>query len=67
MKAQATVPSAGRVQALEQNAGSVSFMSKVFGTDCYTKVLSAVRIECRHLGHDGKTRLAISFANCHHF
>jgi hypothetical protein len=37
----------------------------VFGTDCYTDALRAVRTECRNLDHDGKTRLALAFANCH--
>ena len=37
----------------------------MFGTDCYTDALRAVRTECRNLDHDGKTRLALAFANCH--
>ena len=40
-------------------------MARVFGTDCYTDALRAVRTECRNLDHDGKTRLALAFANCH--
>lgn len=40
-------------------------MARVFGTDCYTDALQAVRTECRNLDHEGKTRLALAFANCH--
>jgi hypothetical protein len=32
-------------------------VARVFGTDCYTDALRAVRTECRNLDHDGKTHL----------
>jgi hypothetical protein len=58
---------AGRISTLEQHAQQESFVARVFGTDCYTDALRAVRTECRNLDHDGKTRLALAFANCHLF
>lgn len=56
---------AGRLRSLEQHAESESFISRLFGTDCYAKALKSVRTECRQLKHDSKTRLAVGFANCH--
>ncbi len=56
---------AGRVRGLERDASKESFVSRIFGTDCYTDALRAVRTECRNLDHEGKTRLALAFANCH--
>ena len=56
---------AGRLGRLAELAQMDSFITRVLGTDCYTAALAAVNGDCRSLGHEQKTRLALAFANCH--
>ncbi len=56
---------AGRLGRLAELARTDSFIARVLGTDCYTAALAAVNGDCRSLGHEQKTRLALAFSNCH--
>ena len=56
---------AGRLGRLAELAQTDSFITRVLGTDCYTAALAAVNGDCRSLGHEQKTRLALAFSNCH--
>ncbi len=56
---------AGRLGRLAELAQTDSFINRVLGTDCYTAALAAVNGDCRSLGHEQKTRLALAFSNCH--
>ena len=56
---------AGRLGRLAELAQAESFIARVLGTDCYTAALAAVNGDCRSLGHEQKTRLALAFSNCH--
>lgn len=56
---------AGSLTELQQLAKGETFVSKLLGTDCFTKSLNIIDKDCSKLDSEKKSRLAIALANCH--
>lgn len=55
---------ASNVAALRNNAASETFLDTLLGTNCYSKALTELQRDCRHLEQEEKSRLAVRLANC---
>lgn len=56
---------AGSLTELQKLADRETFVSKLLGTDCFTRSLSIVDKDCSKLDSEKKSRLAIALAICH--
>ena len=66
----AVVPSAvraagqGQVEALAGEAAKETFLDRLLGTNCFSRALRELDADCRSMGQDQKSRLALALVNC---
>jgi hypothetical protein len=55
---------AGQVQSLDDGASAEGFLDRLLGTACYSRAVDELHADCRTLGQDTKSRLALQVSPC---
>ena len=54
----------GQVEALAGEAANETFLDRLLGTNCFTRALKELDADCRSMGQEQKSRLALALVNC---